>query len=278
MPVYSFNTVVSFLLIYIYIYNFGQYIYFSFFFISVEVVMQQKCEVHISGVTFSYLVSSVLSLCGATKRNYNLFGHYEVREGDTDNTENLSVLEAVVTTVLPLGVLPPEGATFLGYASVRRFGPHKLSFEDTRFLLGKKNLFDTQSEKFSSSYPLLLLLVTSHPDASSSTGTNTLEYSVIQSVYPFDSAKYSFTNKNVVPLKVDNMVDSLSGFISISSLGCHNPSDKLRLPFFVNRPRVAEVTFEHSVSEMEDASRKIQVLFQRLTDLKRVLSEKKVSH
>ncbi|EKF28936.1 hypothetical protein MOQ_007297 [Trypanosoma cruzi marinkellei] len=240
--------------------------------------MQQRCEVHISGVTFSYLVSSVLTLCGAAKRNYSLFGHYEVRESDTDNTENLSVLEAVVNTVLPLGVLPPEGATFLGYVSARRFGPHKLSFEDTKFLLGKKDLFDTQSEKVSSSYPVLLLLVTAHPDASPSNGTSKLEYSVIQSVLPFDSSKCSITNKNVVPLKVNNMVDSLSGFISIGSLGCHNPSDKLHLPFFVNPSRVVEVTFEHSVSEIEDASRKLQVLFQRLTDLKRVLSERKVSH
>ncbi|RNF07118.1 uncharacterized protein Tco025E_07437 [Trypanosoma conorhini] len=240
--------------------------------------MQGRYEVHISGATFSHIVSSVLSLRAATKRNYALFGHYELGESDTDTTENSTLLQIAVTTIVPLEVPPPPGAVFLGYVSARKCAPHKLSFEDTRLLLGENNEVDSRRESGVSAYPLLLLLVTASPDSSPTNGTSKLDYSVFRSMCPADSGKSLLTNKNVIPLKVDNMIDSLSGFLSISCLGCHNPSDGLRFPSCRNCSVVAEAAFEQSVSTLKDASSKLQLLLQRLTDMEKALSGKKRAH
>ncbi|KEG13569.1 hypothetical protein DQ04_00921030 [Trypanosoma grayi] len=71
------------------------------------------------------------------------------------------------------------------------------------------------------------------------------------------------------------MVDSLSGFVRLSNLRWYNPDEASRLPSLQERPRLIEAGFEHSVTELEDASRKIQRILQRKMELEILISAKK---
>ncbi|ORC88898.1 uncharacterized protein TM35_000141090 [Trypanosoma theileri] len=237
--------------------------------------MVAKCEVHISGVTFSYLVSSLLGSNPTVKHQYSLFGNCDIREDDSDEAESTKIIEVVLTTVLPAGVPAPKGPAFLGYASARRCGPHKLSYDDTKFLLEGTSQLDITHEDGPFRCPCFLLLLTISSGISSVNGTIKVEYSIFQGV----GSEYSnLTNKNAIPLVIDNMVDSLSGFVRLASLGSHGSRPKSNSFSLRNSPQTVGETFRCSLAELERASNKEYELLQRIMNLEKKLQKETNFH
>ncbi|KAH9601243.1 hypothetical protein LSM04_000706 [Trypanosoma melophagium] len=231
--------------------------------------MVAKCELHISGVTFSYLVSSLLGSPPTTKQYYSLFGNYDVREDDSDEAENTRIIEVFLTTVLPKGESAPEGTVFLGHASACGTSPHKLSYKDTELLKGNYQPNNVHgSECFPC--PFFFLLLTSSSDISSVGGTIKVEYSVFQGVV----SEYSNTsNYNVIPLMIDNMVDPLSGFLRLGSLGSHNPRPQSNSSSPQGSSQSVERTFKDSLAELKAASTREYELLQHIMRLENLLKK-----
>ncbi|CBH09006.1 hypothetical protein, conserved [Trypanosoma brucei gambiense DAL972] len=231
--------------------------------------MKHVSEMFIPGMTLSHLVSPLLSMPTATNRFYALYGHYSVREGDSDATESSLIVEAVVRVVLPLHAAPPEETKFIGFASVKKSSPHKLSYEETRLLRGDTEPAESFLQKSDRSYPMLLLLVTTPLEVPVAKSTKKVEYSVFEC--KTGSADFS---EKVIPLKVDNMVDSFSAFVRLSNLGSHALVRKQSSPPTQSSPSANELSFQSSISQLEVASAKRQTLLKRLTEVERLLERK----
>ncbi|KAG8342816.1 hypothetical protein TRVL_06352 [Trypanosoma vivax] len=231
--------------------------------------MSDIAELYMSGIVLSSLISPLLSTENGKGRVRALYGRYELREGDTDTAECTERVEAVVTAVLPLDEAPPNDFSFMGLASTRKCSPHKLSFNETKLLTGGMHEIALTKGRSNDAFPLLLLLVTTAPDSISSISTKKVEYSAFQSKRDLPTSYSSLTARKAIPLRIDNLVDSLSGFIRLSSFWRHSPTiEGTQSCGEIKRPSAE--SFQSLLTEVEKASKRKQELLQRVFELERL--------
>nr|CCD15112.1 unnamed protein product [Trypanosoma congolense IL3000] len=233
--------------------------------------MSNISEVHISGVALSHLLSPLTALPSASRKTYALYGHYGIRECDSDTTEKSPLVEAVVRVVAPADAVQPENTQFIGFASLRKSSPHKLSYQDMKLLR------DTGPARMAvqgilQPYPAFLLLATVPLETHSTKSTRKVEYSVFGSSSNTSKAAPTYTADKAIPLKVDNMVDSFSPFVRLGDLGIHGYISKDDQVEEQKSPSVSELKFLSSLCRLEEATEEKDNLLKRIHELEKILT------
>lgn len=166
--------------------------------------MSSLSVTYISGTTLAHFLSAAYACESGRKCVYQLYGLYHNIREVSDGEELRETRGVVLVGAAPLGpcTAPPE-VQCVGRLTICRAPSHKLSNADTRYL--QKNV-----DSRAAAAPQVLMHVTCEAK-----GGEILR--ALYSVY-----EVGITPVAPLPLRVDNLVDSLAGFTRVSSLFARN--------------------------------------------------------
>lgn len=173
-------------------------------------------SVHISGSALSYLLAAAYATAPATKYFFTLYGHCDRRTEVTDTSASSEVFDIIVVGAVPLNAKFCGNADPVGLLSISKSPYHKLSFQDTAFLQGSSGI--NAEKQRGETGPKIFVLMTEDVNSGRTSGTLKVEFTAYQ------VSSGSGTPYRVVPMKTDNVVDSLQGFTAIADTCCRNPS------------------------------------------------------
>lgn len=217
-------------------------------------------EIHITGVTLSYLVSSAYSCREDERHYYDLYGHYDVREEATDTSDTAVVVDAIIVAAMPRGVAPrkeAEGLHHVGYLSVSQSLVHKLSWQDVGLL---------QQRDEAAPYHKVMVCMTKECGAKKDVGTERVEFTAVQ-----PGASGAQAPPRVIPLRIDNVVDSLQAFTTIADTFCRNPPIAKHMESLTRlskvRDELVDESYKESKAELEARSAEKSRLLRRIVEL-----------
>lgn len=226
---------------------------------------QKLSGIHISGATLSHIAAATYVAEPGVKYMFDVYGHHDTRTEVTDTSEQMDLFDVVVVGAVPRNSKFRGTADHVGYLSISKSPFHKLSFEETALLTRQGDYAANTSARDD---PKIFINVTSDPNNGNRIGTRKIEYTAYQLAHP------PHTQYRVVPLKTDNVVDSLQGFTKIGDLCCRNPS-------VIHQAKRDSGTDDNksvldmAVARIESSSREKAELIERIEKLHSAIEAKK---